>query len=241
MRFTPEVSSVLRSYVYVYTDPRDDHPFYIGKGTGDRAFAHLADTSETKKALRIREIRKAGLEPRIDILRYGMTDEEASLVEASAIDLLGLLRLTNRVRGEHSRSFGRMSCEDLLVLLNAKPAEITERAILITINRRYRSNMTDNELYEATRGIWKVGAARERVELAFAVFQGTIRQIYRISRWVPAGTLTYETLDATGFAGSGRWEFEGRIADDLRERYVGCHVRNHLREGSRNPIRYVNI
>jgi hypothetical protein len=241
MKFTAEVTDVLKSYVYVYTDPRDNLPFYVGKGVGNRAFAHLSDTSETEKAERIRQIRRAGQEPEIDVLRYGMSEAEASLVEACAIDFMGLASLTNRVRGQHSSSFGRMSYEDLVALVSAKPVKITETAILITINRCYRSDMSAQELYEATRGTWKVGAAREQAELAMAVFQGVVREVYRIKRWVPAGTLPYETRDSSALGRSGRWEFEGEAASDLRERYVGYSVREYLSKGGRNPIRYVLV
>ena len=40
-RFTPKVIERLKYYVYVYIDPRNDRPFYIGKGKGNRVFAHL--------------------------------------------------------------------------------------------------------------------------------------------------------------------------------------------------------
>ena len=106
--FPPEVAAVLGSYVYVYIDPRNNAPFYIGKGVGNRAFAHLEEASETEKVQKIRELRDAGLEPRIDILRYGLSDTEAALVEASAIDLIGKTHLTNKISGLHSRSFGRI-------------------------------------------------------------------------------------------------------------------------------------
>ncbi|HRV31291.1 MAG TPA: GIY-YIG nuclease family protein, partial [Kiritimatiellia bacterium] len=74
MKMTREGSDLLKSYVYVYTDPRTKRPFYIGKGRGNRLFAHLNDTSETKTVDRIAAIRKSGKEPQIDLLCYGLTD-----------------------------------------------------------------------------------------------------------------------------------------------------------------------
>ena len=68
MQIKGEVAQVLKSYVYVYIDPRDGKPFYIGKGQGSRLFAHLEDQSECEKVARIAKIRAAGLEPQIDIL-----------------------------------------------------------------------------------------------------------------------------------------------------------------------------
>lgn len=241
MRFTAEITAKLKSYVYVYSDPRTGKPFYIGKGIGNRAFAHLRERGEANKIAEIRQIRRAGLEPRIDVLRYGLTNDEASLVEAAVIDFAGLRTLTNQKRGDHSRSFARISSKDLIAVMTAKPAKIRHKAILITINKLYRSDMTDQELYEATRGTWVVGKRRERAELAMAVYQGIVREVYRIHRWWPSGTLGYRTRDARELKRRGRWEFEGEVARNLRERYVGKSVRRYLKAGSQNPIRYVNL
>ena len=122
-------------------------------------------------------------------------------------------------------------------MLRARPVVVRHRAILITINKLYRSSMTDEELYEATRGIWVVGERREKADYGFAVYQGIVREVYSIKKWHPAGTLPCQTRDAEGFLASGRWEFEGTIATDIREEYVG----NSVGMGGQNPIRYKNI
>jgi hypothetical protein len=238
LRFTPEIAHILKSYVYICTDPRNREPFYIGRGQGNRAFSHLDEAGETEKFARIAAIRKSGAEPRIDILRYGLTNAESCLVEAAAIDLVGLSRLTNAVRGNHETSLGRISSGDLIVMLTAKPAKVKHRTILITINRLYRSDMSAEELYEATRGIWKIGARRSQAELAMSVYQGIVREVYRIRRWLPAGTLKYKTRDSRGFKSSGRWEFEGEVARDVRDQYKDFSVRHLLGKKSQNPIRY---
>ena len=235
-KFPPEVCDRLGSYVYLYLDPRDEKPFYIGKGICNRALNHLEDESDTQKVQKIKQIRNAGLEPRIEILRYGLSDDQASLLEAGVIDLLGLAYLTNEIRGQHSCSFGRVRIDDLLLEFTAKPAQITHRALLITINRLYRSDMTSDELLEATRGIWKVGLRREKAEIAMAVYQGIVREVYRIKSWLPAGTLVYRTRDALEFQNSGRWEFDGEIADGVRFKYLYRSVG----KSGQNPIRYIN-
>ncbi len=238
MKITPEISSILKSYVYVYFDPRNGLPFYIGKGKDNRVFTHLDDTSESEKTATLKEIRDAGREPIIDILRYGLTDAEATLIEASVIDLVGLQNLSNRVSGHHSRSFGRIGSGELISMLTAKPTTVRHKAILITINKLYRSDMNSEELYEATRGIWRVSKIRvKRAEIALAVYQGIVREVYRIHKWHRAGTLPYQTRDTEGFKNSGRWEFEGRVAFDIRDEYVG----NSIGIGGQNPIRYENI
>ena len=166
-----------------------------------------------------------------------MTDMEAALVEAAAIDLIGKANLTNRASGYDGRTFGRISSDEVIAMLIAKPVTVRERALLITINQLYRSGMTALELYEATRGIWVLGPRREHAELALAVYQGIVREVYRIERWHPSGTLEYRTRDASDFKARGRWEFEGHVATNVRDRYVGYSVG----KGGQNPIRYVNF
>lgn len=237
VKLTPEVMAVLNAYVYVYIDPRNGEPFYIGKGHDNRMFAHLADDAETEKTARIKEIRAAGLEPQIDLLRYGLSEEEAALVEAAAIDLIGKARLTNQVAGYHGKSFGRISSQEVITMLTAAPVTVHHKAVLITINRLYRSAMSAEELYEATRGIWVVGPRREQAEYALAVYQGIVREVYKIEQWLPAGTLPYHTRDASQFKATDRWEFKGMVATAIRDEYVGFSVG----KGGQNPIRYVNI
>jgi hypothetical protein len=95
--------------------------------------------------------------------------------------------------------------------------------------------MTPEELYEATRGIWKVGRRREQVDYAMAVYQGVVREVYAIRSWHPAGTLEYQTrTDIDARRDLGRWEFDGVVADDIRDEYVGFSVG----KGGQNPIRY---
>ncbi len=92
-------------------------------------------------------------------------------------------------------------------------------------------------LYEATRGIWVVGSRCQQAAYALAVYQGIVREVYKIEQWFPAGTLTYMTRDASKFRPTDRWEFKGEVATDIRDEYVGFLVG----KGRQNPIRYANI
>ena len=191
-----------------------------------------------RRVQRIAELKAAHLEPRIDLLCYGLSDAEARLVEAAAIDLIGRPPLTNIMAGDHSPGFGRITSHEAIVMLTAKPVVVREKALLITINRLYRSGMSPQELYEATRGSWVIGPRREKVELALAVYQGVVREVYRIRAWHPAATLEYRTRsDIRSHDASSRWEFEGEVAVDVRNAYVGFSVG----KGGQNPIRYVNV
>lgn len=62
-------------YVYVYIDPRNLEEFYYDKGKGSRKKAHLLDVSDSEKSKRIRNIRKAGLEPTIRVIASNLTEQ----------------------------------------------------------------------------------------------------------------------------------------------------------------------
>ena len=124
--------------------------------------------------------------------------------------------------------------------------EITENVILIRINQLYHEQMTDEELYEATRGIWKVGTRREKADYAFSVYKGTIVEVFSISKWFPACTLQYKTRNMKDAISRvnvhERWEFDGQLAnDDIRDKYIGKSVKHYLPHGASNPIIYINF
>jgi hypothetical protein len=238
--FPRELFRKLDFYVYLYVDPRNNEIFYVGKGTGNRAFHHLKETSDHEKVRRIRKIRREGHKPRIEILRFGLSEREAELVEAAAIDLLGVGNLCNAVRGLHAE---RCPVEEIIAIHAAKLVKIRHKVILIRINRLYHYGITAKELYEATRGIWKAGGRRkDRVEYAFAVYEGVVREVYRIDRWDPAGTAQMKTRDVSEKDLRGRWEFRGKVAaENVRRRYLMRSVRQYMAQGDQNPIRYVNV
>lgn len=78
-------------YVYALKDPRSSpaKPFYVGKGTGSRAFDHIVTQDQTRKYARIREITESGLRPLIDILVEDLTEAQAFRLEAELISAFG--------------------------------------------------------------------------------------------------------------------------------------------------------
>ena len=84
--------------------------------------------------------------------------------------------------------------------------EITEPAALIRIAKLYSPALSPTELYEATRGVWRVGPRKEGVRLAFAVAEGTIVEVYEVGAWHAAGSTAYSTRPLSEVQLPGRWE-----------------------------------
>jgi len=146
------------------------------------------------------------------------------------IDFIGIHKLTNAVLGHHSWDRGIMKLADIKIAYEAKEAGIDDNVILININKQYNPNMTQDELYRATRKDWKVSFARVGpIKIAFSVYRGIVREVFAIDRWLPSPEY------------KGRYVFEGKVAPEvLRAKYLNKSVAYHWKHGSQNPIQYVN-
>jgi len=232
--FTPEVAEQLKTYVYRLIDPRNGETFYVGKGQGNRVFAHIreqVDEDPSNKLRRIRDIHLAGLEVAHVIHRHGMDDRTAFQVEAALMDAYP--GLTNISGGIGSAAFGAMHAVEIVRRYTAEPAVFQHRALLISVNR----SATDLSLYEATRYAWKLRLSKaQRAEVILATRQGLIVGAFVATRWVEATAENFpgrETLP-------GRFGFEGAEAPaEIKTLYVGKRVPDEYRRpGSANPVRY---
>jgi uncharacterized protein len=250
LRFLPGVAEQLAHYVYALIDPRNGEVFYVGKGVGDRAYAHArqakkVDPGKSRNELklnRIKEIHAKGKEVRVEILRYGMSEANAYEAEAIAIDACRMVgaSLTNVVAG-HGQARGWQPFTELMIEMAAQPVDIApdHRVILIRPVRLYRPDMSSKEVYEVTRKWWILDKRRkDNVDYAFCVYRGIVRAVYRIHGWheaIPgAPAEEWEKQD------EGRWCFRGRRNLAMEQQYVGRDVSHIWARGAQGSVRYVN-
>ena len=119
---------------------------------------------------------------------------------------------------------------------------VSEPALLIRINRSYREGMSALALYEATRGVWKLGPRREGAHLALAVYQGRVVEVFAIHEWHPANSTPYRTRTFVPSLMRGRWEFSEAVAEEsVRAKYLRKIVVQYFTPGNQNPVTYVNV
>ncbi len=115
--------------------------------------------------------------------------------------------------------------------------------VVINIGAAYSSSMSRKALYEATRGSWRIAAAkRPQLRYALAVADDVVREAYRIEAWHPGGTTPYSTRDRDEVKLAGRWEFTGHVTSGAtREALLALDVSALFQTGKVNPIRYLNL
>ncbi len=233
--FPSEVIEKLKTYVYRLIDPRNGETFYVGKGKGNRVFAHIRaeiDGDEPgEKLKRIHEIRAAGFDVAHVIHRHGLDDAAASEVEAALIDAYP--GLTKAVAGSGSNDFGAMHAQEIVNKYKAVPDEFQHRGIIINVNR----SATESSLYDATRYAWKIDAKKAaRAEIVLSVRFGLIIAVFIAEKWLPATVENFPGREPV----PGRFGFIGKEAPDaIRMAYIGKRLPDEFRkQGAANPIKY---
>jgi hypothetical protein len=235
--FPEEVEKQLKWYVYRLIDPRNGETFYVGKGKGNRVFAHIRAAAGLEgdeldnKIKRIHAIQLAGFEVSHVINRHGMSEETALEVEAALIDAYP--GITNIASGIGASDFGAMHAMEIIRRYSAEPAVFRHKALLITVNR----SSEEPSLYEAVRHAWKISKSKaEQADVMLPIVRGLIVGAFVADVW----------LDATVENFPGRYDRPGRrgfigheALKELQSQYVGKRVPDEYRKkGASNPIKY---
>lgn len=255
-------------YVYALVDPRNDKVFYIGKGTGNsgkgtgnRVFSHEAESgktpmSEKEKLQKICEIEKDGFSVKRIIVNWGLSEQEAFIAEATLINLLNRMpdiHLTNAVSGHHVHE--SLTTEEFELLYGAIPLkkeDIKHSILVIKINKLYRRNMSDSELYDTVRGFWNASLksiSTRKVEYVFGVYNGLIVAVYKPDEW----HYCYENIDTPQRSAMKSEDYEklkNRVyficddytkLDEAGQFYLNKSIVNlKVNQSAQNPITYLS-
>lgn len=246
-------------YVYALIDPRNKQIFYVGKGTGQRVFEHEKESigspdSEKLKLKTIAEIKEEGLEVKKIIINCNLTEAEAFAAEAALINAFNYVSdtgLTNIVAGHNSSE--ALNVDDFERINGAEELQendISHRIMVIKINRLYHRGMSERDLYDSVRGVWRASIRRVRtVDYVFGVYNSLIVAVYKPTEWFTCKDarkklprkdikLTSRTENRVFFVDNG---FEQNDpVDEAEEFYLYKSIAGlKLNQSAQNPITYL--
>ena len=243
--FSPEVCEKIKYYVYRLIDPRDGQTFYVGKGKGNRVFAHVNDAlkdyemeedkTNSPKLDTIRDIKKAGLNVIHLIQRWKIPNEEtAYLIESAVMDCFP--NLTNKQKGHHHEN-GIINTQtlqrDLSVKAYEEPDDNFAKYIIIKTSEGRVKYFEDSDskidgVYEATRSAWKLSLIKaKKYKYVLGVINGIVRGVYEVDEW-----MKNEIRD--------RIEFIGHPApENIKNYFINKRIPDkYVKKGSANPALY---
>ena len=239
LEFGPEIIEQIKCYVYRLIDPRNGETFYVGRGNGNRVFAHIRDALRpnekdeiTDKISTIRDIHIAGLQVIHVIHRHGMDEATAMEVEAALIDAYP--GATNIVGGLGSSDYGPMNAKEIIDKYRAEEAVFLHKILMININK----TISEKSIYDAVRFAWRINVNKARcADYIVAVKQGIIFGVFQEAEWKEANTKNFPEFNEDV---QGRYGFRGKDAPSaIKDLYHGKRVPGQFRtRGAAYPIRY---
>ena len=241
MSFPSEVTYRLNYYVYRLIDPRNAQTFYVGKGKGNRVFAHakakVEINSDDEKLKRITEIKKDGFEVAHIIHRHGLDENTALEVEAALIDAYP--EASNSNAGLDSAERGLMHADQVIKLYQSKEIDVNQHKLLmINVNRSTTvASALELNVYEAVRFSWKLDVKKaQKSDFVLALRQGLVIGVFVPKEWLKA---TEKNFPGKGDS-PGRFGFVGEEASsEIKKLYLKRRIPDSMRKkGAANPIRY---
>lgn len=200
-KFNKNTIEHLGHYVYALIDPKDNTIFYVGKGTGNRVFAHVNAVLKgkfskiTPKIEKIEEIHKR-TDDSINkvkhcILHHGMTNEHALFIESVLIDLLHhntQFNLQNsdlaNIQSGYDCNRGIRTAEALAQFYNADETQFMPNEKVLALN----ISKTDGDIDERIRRYWVVDIAKaSQADYILASYKGFVVGVYKDVKWSPVG------------------------------------------------------
>lgn len=245
--FDEKTIHYLGFYVYILIDPKNQTPFYIGKGVGNRVFHHvnmaLTDKDDSNvKYDKIREIIESGDQVQHVIVRHGLTESESLHIEAALIDTFEYcnILLSNVVGGYNSIEKGLMTSDEIKRLYNAEPLnELDENCIIININKKYQRGKGLDQIYKATKETWTINKNRlPKLKYVLSEYKGLIVAVFEVNRWYEKERGFTSKSKRYGETKIG-YGFEGKDApDEIRNKYLNKSIAHIKKKGAASAIRY---
>ncbi len=228
-------------------DPRNNKPFYVGKGTNNRVFDHIehAVNKPSDFSEKCDTIRAIGADKvRHVIVTHGLkTEDEALKIEAMLIDVLNHYygsQLTNAQSGHHVNKTGIMNTNEIKRIYSAEQLnKIGDDCVIININGQYNRAMGEEAIYNATKECWRMGKDKvKKIKYVLSEYRGFIVEVFEVDEWYTKERPYGPNSKKAGHTYYG-WGFNGKIAPAaIRDLYINKSIAHKKVQGRAYPITY---